>query len=445
MTSNFLQPCITEPTRIIQGNRPSIVDNIFTIIFDKELYSGNLLDKITDHLPNFLIIKNIKNNHKNKKIKIRHMKNFDHDKYLSDLEELDNFNWLQFEDVDEVFNAYQNKFIEIINKNAPYITLSKKASKKRQKPWITSGILKSIKYKNKLFGKFIKPQEKFWYERYKYHLQMINKLISKSKKSYFRKFLQENQSKSKIIWTKINEIIQSKRREHGDIFINSDGKIISDNKKIANEFNNYYINVAQNFLKNLGETNNKFQDYLKNPNEHNMFLKETDLDEVYKILKNLDVKKATDTFGIPPKLVTMAANTLKNQIPILFNLSITQEICPDKLKTGQINPVHKFESKTLYSNYRPISILPLFSKVFERLMFNRIYNFVIKHEIIYKNQFGFQNGKSTEHAILDLYTNLLQAIEKHHKTSCIFLDFAKAFDTLNHDILTKILEYILWN
>ena len=166
MTSNFLQPCLTEPTRIIQGNRPSIVDNIFTNIFDKELYRGNLLDKITDHLPNFLIIKNIKNNHKNKKIKIRDMKNFDHDKYLSDFEKLDNFNCLEFEDIDEVFNAYQNKFIEIINNNAPYIILSKKASKQRQKPWVTSGILKSIKYKIKLFGKFIKSQEKFWYERY---------------------------------------------------------------------------------------------------------------------------------------------------------------------------------------------------------------------------------------------------------------------------------------
>ena len=123
------------------------------------------------------------------------MKNFDHDKYLSDLEELDNLNWLQFEDTDEVFNAYQNKFIETINNNAPYITLSKKTSKQRQKPWITSGILKSIKYKNKLFGKVIKSQEKFWYERYKYYLHMINKLISESKKSYFRKFFQENHSK----------------------------------------------------------------------------------------------------------------------------------------------------------------------------------------------------------------------------------------------------------
>ena len=94
----------------------------------------------------------------------------------------------------------------------------------------------------------------------------------------------------------------------------------------------------------------------------------------------------------------------------------------------------------LYSNYCPISILPLFSKVFERLMFNRIYNFVIKHEIIYKNQLGSQKGKSTEHAILDLYINLLQTIEKQHKTSCIFLDFAKTFDTVNHDILIKNLS-----
>ena len=92
----------------------------------------------------------------------------------------------------------------------------KRLQNKGKKPWITSGILKSIKYKNKLFGKFIKFQEKFWYEKYKYPLHVINKLISKSKKSYFRKSVQENHSKSKIIWTKINEIIQSKIREHED-------------------------------------------------------------------------------------------------------------------------------------------------------------------------------------------------------------------------------------
>ena len=264
ITSTFLQPCITEPTRIIQGNRPSLVDNIFTNIFNKELYSGNILDKITDHLPNFLIIKNIKNYYKIKNIKLRDMINFNHDKYLSDLQELDDINWLQFEDINEAFNAYQNKFLEIINNNAPYITLSNKASKQRQKPWVTSGIIKSIKYKNKLFGKFIKSKEKFWYERYKNHLHMISKLISKSKKNYFRKFFQENHTKSKVIWTKINEIIQNKKRENEDIFLNTDGKIITDNNKVANEFNNYYISVAQNLLKNLGKTNNKFQDYLKN-------------------------------------------------------------------------------------------------------------------------------------------------------------------------------------
>ena len=114
MTPPFLQPCITEPTRIIQGNRPSLVDNIFTNIFNKELYSGNILDKITDHLPNFLIIKNIKNYYKIKNIKLRDMINFNHDKYLSDLQELDNINWLQFEDINEALNAYQNKFLEII-------------------------------------------------------------------------------------------------------------------------------------------------------------------------------------------------------------------------------------------------------------------------------------------------------------------------------------------
>ena len=87
------------------------------------------------------------------------------------------------------------------------------------------------------------------------------------------------------------------------------------------------------------------------------------------------------------------------------------------------------------------SILPLFSKVFEKLMYNRLFDFIEVNNILYKNQCGFQRGKSTEHAVLDLYANILQAMESKEKTSCIILDFPKAFDTLNHEILLGTLGH----
>ena len=114
---------------------------------------------------------------------------------------------------------------------------------------------------------------------------------------------------------------------------------------------------------------------------------------------------------------------------------------PQKLKTAVAYPIHKKESKMKVFNYRPISILPLVSKIFEKLMYEHLMDFFNKHEIIYKHQFGFQKGKSTEHAVLDLLFNIVSALETKDKACSVFLDFAKAFDTVNHNILFSKLGY----
>ena len=93
------------------------------------------------------------------------------------------------------------------------------------------------------------------------------------------------------------------------------------------------------------------------------------------------------------------------------------------------------------SNYRPISILPIFIKLLEKLMPKRLLDYINKYNILYDHQLGFQKEKSTEHAESDLYTNIIKAIEKHEKTRAIFLDFARAFDTVNHDLLLRKLEH----
>ena len=111
------------------------------------------------------------------------------------------------------------------------------------------------------------------------------------------------------------------------------------------------------------------------------------------------------------------------------------------LKCRLIHPTHKGDSKMLCSNYRPISILPIFSKILEKLMYKRLTSFLDKYDLLYEHQYGFQKRKSTEHAILDLNFNIIKTIEKEEKAFTIFLDFAKAFDTVNHKILLNKLEH----
>ena len=172
-------------------------------------------------------------------------------------------------------------------------------------------------------------------------------------------------------------------------------------------------------MKGLAEANNQFQDYLKNPNEHSFFLKETTSYEVAGVIKKFDTKKASGLYGISPKFVKISAGVIKTKLSLIINESFRQDP---------------------YPNYRPISMLPIFSKLLEKLMHKRLSDYLNKYNILYDHQFGFQKGKSTEHVALDLYANIIKAIEKHEKTCAIFLDFAKAFDTVNHDILVRKLE-----
>ena len=154
--------------------------------------------------------------------------------------------------------------------------------------------------------------------------------------------------------------------------------MIADQKTVASKFKNYFANVAKNLLKDIGESNNKFQDFLKNPNEHSFSINETDPIEVYDLLDKINVNKAADIYGIPPKLVEMTARKLKNNLILIFNYPIEQGIFPEKLKIGLIFAIHKGDSKLAFSNFQPIFILPLFNKIFEKLMYARLIDFTNK-------------------------------------------------------------------
>ena len=179
---------------------------------------------------------------------------------------------------------------------------------------------------------------------------------------------------------------------------------------------------------------------MKNPNEHSIFFAECDPGEIAEIICKLDASKSGDIYGITPKLIKNAPCMSKN-LSIIFNLAIEQGIFPHLLKKAKVIPIHKGDSKMVVSNYRPISLLPIFGKIFEKVIFKRLTEFIKKFQIIYNKQYGFQSGKSTEHAILDITQQILNSLEQKENPCCVFLDFAKAFDTVNHKILLAKLHH----
>ena len=142
---------------------------------------------------------------------------------------------------------------------------------------------------------------------------------------------------------------------------------------MANKLNNCFTNVAANLAKTIKKPITRFQDYLQNPNESSLFLKETTPDEIQDIINNLDSKKSTDIYGISSHL-KIAGPTLSKILTIIFNKSITEGIFPIALEVAKVIPIHQGESIFEVSNYRPISFLPIFGKILEKLMFTeRLY------------------------------------------------------------------------
>ena len=126
---------------------------------------------------------------------------------------------------------------------------------------------------------------------------------------------------------------------------------------------------------------------------------------------------------------------------VIYNISFSRGCVPEELKVSKVIPIHKKQAKHIPGNYRPISLLSVFDKLLEKLMYARLYSFLLKHNILFKYQFGFRAGSSTSLAIIEIVDKLRESIDKGENVIGLYCDLTKAFDTVNHDILLYKLSY----
>lgn len=281
--------------------------------------------------------------------------------------------------------------------------------------------------------------------QYKNYRNYLTHLIKITKESYYKNQVTMAGHDQKKIWNIFRDATnQNNSRKEKNICIKTNGQSITDSKEQADIFNKHFVDIGLKMQEKIDVPKNPPQNILttQNCNPQSCFYFPVNEEEVKKEIMTLKNNCATGPDGISSEILKKIGTQISPPIVHLINTMFTTAIFPQSLKTSLISPVFKAKAKDNINNYRPISVIGNIAKVVEKCLKARIVVFLEKHNIISKQQFGFMKGKSTSDAICDLVKTVTNSLNCDEKCIAVFLDLAKAFDTVPHDrLIYKLRKY----
>ena len=441
MYSSGFIPKINRPTRVT-NHSASLIDHIFInnygSLFDS--YQGILVTDISDHYPIFHISQFRDNisNADDQYIISRRMRDRDQELFKSYVASYD---WSQILNIDSCKDAF-HKFYTVIQNlfQKAFPLLKTKRKYNNRLPWLTDELKLSITTKNKLYAKYKIHRTANNEMKYKTYKCSLSKEMKAQEKKYYNELIVRHKSNMKKTWDTIRIVIGNKRQCKNIVNFIIDGIVTDDNCTISNKFNEYFANIGPNLAKKIPRTPNNFRQFLKNNYSQSMFIKRVSHDEIKKIVMSLK-NGAPGCDDIPANPIKNVIDDILDPLVHICQLSLDQGYFPEELKLAKIIPIYKCKDASLFNNYRPISLLSVFSKIIEKVMYDRLYEYLLKYSILYAYQFGFQKHKSTYMAIICMLEKMVTALEKGEIGIGIFIDFRKAFDTVDHHILLEKLYH----
>ena len=468
VSAGFL-PKITMPTRFSKKNC-TIIDQIFCNYKDLtiENESGILVTEISDHLPcitSFSLPKSTKNT---KFIKFTDKSEKNTNLFLKELAsgiEKIQFNTDALNDPNENYNILENHLNKTMKKCFPEKNVRFNKYKHKISPWITMGILKSIHRRDKIYKKLKKLDfNSSSYALVKKELSELNsvlqRLMRKSKRDFYHGEFLKFSGNCKQTWNTISEILNKKTKNssfpsHFNQEVFTEKSIngvktkqsvilkIADKQTIADQFNVFFSTIGPNLSNDIKYNGTKkVSDFLKNRITSKFSLCTVTDEDIFLIIKKMKVKNSSGHDNISSKLLKQMAPIIHSILRLIVNQSINTGIFPDSLKLAIVKPLFKNkDSENDFGNYRPISLLTTISKIFERVIFNQLYEYMTLNNLFINSQYGFRKKHSTELAALELVDRVAKDMDKNKVPLSIFIDLSKAFDTLDHEILLQKLKH----
>ena len=443
MISLGMLPIITKPTRVTKDTA-TLIDHIYLNTSNSSVTSGIIITDVADHFGVFTMIEDIavKKISSLKQYRPFTDNNLTYFKQL--LTENDYSSVLNNNDVDEAYNKFLNIYHKSYEQAFPLKTIKQKSKYTKQQPWMTEGLLASSIKKNKLFKLKLKTPTDANISKYKDYCTIYNKLRRQAKRNHYISIFNKYKHDTKNSWSAIKKIIgKASNKNNMPSSFTVHGQSISDGTQIANEFNNFFSSIGKNLADSIYEPVTNYNRHLLNKNNNSFFMSPVSPEDIIKTAKTLKPKLSEGYDNISTKLTKLTIEEICVPLSHIFNRSIQTGTVPNSMKLAIVAPIFKSGNNQLFNNYRPISILPAFSKLLEKIIYNQLYTFLNNNNILYEHQYGFRKNHSTIHPILHLIKDVVTNNDKPTKESTIgiFLDLSKAFDTISHDILLNKLDH----
>jgi exonuclease III len=445
MINNFI-PHITLPTRITE-NSVSLIDHILIKTKLKNVEDtktcGNIYSDISDHLPNFLLLKFDTNSKRTITNNRPFIRLFGKNNLSRFHDVMSKERWIEIyseNDPTIALYAFLNKYNKHFQDCFPLTKLSKKRFK--DKKWLTNGLLKCIKRKNRLYKIFLHHPNEINTLTYKKYKNALTKCLRKAEENYYVKLIDDNKKNVRALWQIFGPVINAKKQRQSkpinSLIIN--GNKINDETSISNEFNKHFVSTADKIVGNLQQTE-EYRKYLGDKNTNSMFMMPTSINEIKNIISKLNNNKATGPDNIHVKNIKMIQNIVAPLLCHITNLCFAKGDYPKQLKIAKVIPVHKGNETTNPSNYRPISLLSSLNKIVEKVISTRLVGFLTDQNIIYPYQFGFRTNHSTELSLIETIDSIRENIDQNYYVGGLYIDLSKAFDCVNHSILLHKMKH----
>lgn len=431
LASNGFVNLIKIPTRVTPEGA-SLLDLLITNSSQPIAATGVITCAISDHLPVFLSINKIPAvKYWQEKAAYQRITNQTLSLFYNSITQVQWDATGLSNDANEAYDKFLYVFKQLYHSCFPLKVRGLK--RKTRKPWVTIELREEIKTKDKLFKVFLNTRSADDLKVFKKYRNRLTKKLRKARAEYYSTLLEVKNGRHDLLWSRLNLLLRREQPQASLRMLKLNDKDISG-VELAEVFNNFFTTLAHN---SPSDDSNK---YINSFNNDTIFLSPVTTEEVIAVLQNLKNSHSCDIDGIQVRPVKHVAAVIAPTLADIFNLCLDTGTFPKQMQVAKVTVLYKKGDRNDLGNYRPVSILPIFSKVFEKVLYTRLYDFINKHSLLSPNQFGFCKNKSAELALLEQKEYILTQFEKKAFVIGIFVDFSKAFDLVNHTILLQNLE-----